>query len=115
MDLGLYILDGKTPLPEKDCLKWAEWIENHRLDRVVAKTTIGNSTVSTVFLGLDYNQGGSCPHLFETMVFGGDLDEACVRCSTWEQAEEQHSSMMYSVVTGLDEDYNEPHDSPQQD
>jgi hypothetical protein len=37
--------------------------------------------VSTVWLGLDHNWGGR-PHIFETMVFGGPLNEQLERYST---------------------------------
>lgn len=46
--------------------------------------------VSTVFLGLDHNLYGP-PHLFETMIFGGEHDGYQERYSTWAEAETGHA------------------------
>lgn len=60
-------------------------------DGVVAKTHLpGDIEVSTVFLGLDHNWGDGPPLLFETMVFGGPLDQEQERWSTWDEAEAGH-------------------------
>jgi hypothetical protein len=105
-----FILDGHTPRPESDFIKWAKWFES--ADRIVKKTRLevsisgllqkekklGFVEISTVFLGLDHNFFGKGPPvLFETMVFGGELDEETERCSTWEQAEEMHQRMINKV------------------
>ena len=90
-----YILEGKTPRICSDINTWAKWFET--ADRVVAKTKIGDSTVSTVFLGIDHSFGDGPPLLFETMVFGGPLDDECERCSVWNQAEQQHKDMVRRV------------------
>jgi hypothetical protein len=106
-DSGYYILDGHTPvhLPSngrETTLTWARWFEEHRADRIVKQEQIGPYWISTVFLGLDHGLGrmlgisprNQHPILFETMVFAVvgterklDVQE---RCSTWEEAEEQH-------------------------
>ena len=84
-----YILEGKVAVRCDDLLAWGAWLEN--AVRHVADDTIGDVRISTVFLGLDHNWNpGGPPLLFETMIFGGDHDGDCERCSTWEQAEEQH-------------------------
>lgn len=74
---GQYTLDAKNqPVPEPDLMKWAKWME--RADRIVAKTVVNETTISTVFLGVDHSFGVSVtPILYETMAFqGGDaLDE----------------------------------------
>ena len=102
-----YILDGKTPVAENDAMKWAVWFEN--ANRIVRKDTatvklagraIGEVRVSTVFLGLDHSLGVGPPMLFETMVFGGALDQEQDRCSTWEAAEEMHELMCERVKHG---------------
>lgn len=84
-----YILDNRKAVPV-DLMTWATWFET--ADRHVAKTQIGEVEVSTVFLGLDHNYGGGRLHLFETMVFGGPLDQSQERCATWEEAEAQHEA-----------------------
>ena len=108
MGMGNYILDGHTPVIEPDIMKWAEWYET--ADRVVKKDTatvslagknVGEVRVSTVFLSIDHNfSDNGEPILFETMVFGGALDEEMDRCSTWEAAEKMHELMCERVKAG---------------
>ena len=85
-----YILDGQTPVP-CDLLTWAKWFET--AERHVAETTVGDVKVSTVFLGLDHRESGP-PILFETMVFGGPLDQEQDRYATWQEAEQGHQAMV---------------------
>lgn len=60
--------------------------------------TVGDSKISTVFLGLDHSFGSSSPVLWETMVFGGELDQEQDRCSgSREQAEAMHARMVEKV------------------
>lgn len=67
-------------------------------DRIVGRTICGRSVVSTVFLGLDHSFGGKVPVLWETMVFGGKLDQQQTRFSgSWEQAEAMHKRMVEKV------------------
>lgn len=93
-----YRLDGKSPVP-CSLMEWAEWMKNTK-ERCVAVTEIGPSRVSTVFLGLDHSFGGATPILFETMVFGGPLDQEEERYSTWEEAENGHAAMVERVKRG---------------
>jgi hypothetical protein len=96
MSLRLYILKGHTPVPVEDPVAWgrAYDIKNRR----VAEDTVDGVRVSTVFLGMDMRCGNGPPLLFETMVFDGYHDGETVRCSTWEQAEKQHSNILYKIV-----------------
>ena len=57
--------------------------------------------MSTVFLGLNHavSENGP-PLLFETMVFGGQLDSEQERYTTWEEAELGHSAMVARVQGG---------------
>ena len=92
-----YILDGHTPIPTNDMDEWEGLLVNAQA-RTVAKTSIGNIEISTVFLGLDHNfYDGGPPLLFETMIFGGHLDQYQERCSTWEEAEQQHAKALAAV------------------
>ena len=86
--LGCYKLAG-------DPLEWARWMEKAK--RHVAKTTIGKVWVSTVFLGLDHQWGQGKPILFETMVFGGKLDQEQQRYCTWTEAVKGHKAMVKRV------------------
>jgi len=67
---GLYVLDSDgRPVREPDIAKWGRWRATH--DCQVARSEIGDITVSTVFLGLDHRHfGDGPPVLWETMVFG---------------------------------------------
>lgn len=65
-------------------------------DRVVWKTRFGEVEVSTVFLGLDHAFEGP-PLLFETLVFGGELDGQMERYSTRQSAIAGHDQMVAKV------------------
>lgn len=59
---------------------------------------IHDSRISTVFLGLDHSfRPGAKPIVFETMVFGGPLDDGCVRYCTRDEAREGHAEMVRRV------------------
>ena len=93
-----YILKDKEPV-QVDMMTWAKGIDGNR---DVAKDKIGKVLVSTVFLGLDHRFGfadksDSKPILFETMVFGGDLDGEQERYCTWDDAEKGHQFMCEKV------------------
>ena len=92
-----YILDGKKTAPEPDLIKWGKFMDNVA-SRVVDKTVIDGVKVSTVFLGIDHAWDGGEPVLFETMVFGGEMDQEMVRYSTWELAELGHNKMIELVL-----------------
>ncbi len=90
-----YKLEGKEVIEVEDLMEWAKWFEN--ADRHVARDESHNVKVSTVFLGLDHSFGSGPPLLFETMVFGGKLDEEVDRYSTWQEAEVGHEAMKRRV------------------
>ncbi len=93
-----YTLEGQKPVLCNDLMKWAKWYET--ADRVVAKTQINDEVeVSTVFLGLDHSFGKGDPLVFETMIFGGNLDQEQDRYSTWEQAEQGHKHLVEKANT----------------
>lgn len=93
---GKYILRDKTVVPEPDLLTWGRWLET--ADRQVANTLVGDVRVSTVFLGLDHSFGDDRPPiLFETMVFGGSLEDEMDRYATWDEAEKGHAAMVEKV------------------
>lgn len=66
-------------------------------DRHVGNDTIGDVEVSTVFLGIDHSFGSGPPLLFETMVFGGELDQEQERYSTEAEAAAGHRAMVERV------------------
>lgn len=76
--------DG-DPVPEPDLITWATWFET--FDQQVALTDIGDTGVSTVFVGI-------APILFETMVLGGRLNGRTWRSATRAEAEQQHEAIV---------------------
>lgn len=65
----------------------------------VALDIFGDTEVSTVFIGLDYNfcvEGP--PIVFETMIFHGPLAGEQERYSTWEEAEAGHKRWVRRVI-----------------
>ena len=92
---GRYILDGLRPKHCPDLMEWAEWMET--ADRTVQVTMIGDVRVSTVFLGLDHQFGVGSPILYETMIFGGDLDEYQERWQTLGEAKNGHAVAVQHV------------------
>lgn len=89
------LVDGKT-VPVGDIMTWGTWWET--TDRRVGLDKIGDSEISTVFLGFDHRfSGDGAPILFETLVFGGKLADEMERYCTLEQAQEGHKSMVQRV------------------
>ena len=93
-----FILDENNVAIPVDLLTWASWLEKAGDRRRVADTSITSDIrVSTIFMGLDHSWGRGKPLIFETMVFGGVLDNEMDRYSTWEEAEAGHASMVKRV------------------
>lgn len=103
-DLTYYILDGELP-KAVDLMTWAKWraVADRTVEKgLVSKWFLGipyaSTEISTVFLGLDHNfYGDGPPLLFETMVFGGPLDQYCERTATWHAAEQAHKEWVRKV------------------
>lgn len=90
-----YVLRNRKPVAVADVITWGIFFQNMD-NRRVARSVIEQPehdpvTVSTVFLGMDHGWGDGPPLLFESMVFGGPLNEQCYRYSTWEEAEAGHA------------------------
>lgn len=94
-----WILKGKLPV-RVNFLEWAMWSVTAK--RRVKSNKIGHIMVSTVFLGIDHNFSEEGPPiLFETLVFGGPLDNKMDRYCTWEEAEKGHEEMLKKVMVFL--------------
>ena len=92
-----YVLNEDHSVRSAPMEEWAGWFNNPDVRRV-AFEAIGDAEVSTVFLGLDHSYGNSNrPILFETMVFGSDLNGEMDRCSTWDEAVAMHNAMVSRV------------------
>jgi hypothetical protein len=91
-----YILGNQAVVPASGAVEFGKWVET--ADRIVSKTQVADIEVSTMFLGIDHQFYNGPSLLFETMVFGGDLDQTCRRCSTWDEAVEQHETILSEVL-----------------
>ena len=101
-----YVLnDAGEPVREPDLLKAARWFE--AAERHVADDAVGDTRVSTVFLGLDHSfSRGGPPVLWESMIFGGPLDGTQLRYHTRAEALAGHASLVRSArraAAGADE------------
>lgn len=93
-----YILTDDGRVKPATLLEWAKFFESDK--RMVQRETVNGADVSTVFLGLDHRFGDDGPPLvFETMVFGGLLDQSCERYSTLDEAKAGHKAMCERVLT----------------
>lgn len=101
---GFYLLDDNHEPYPVELLDWARWFEKN--DRHVGNTVLNGVQVSTVFLGLDHSWSVALEHvpvLFETMIFGGDLDGEMQRCCTWGEALEVHRAMCRAVLEAMND------------
>jgi len=91
----LYILEDKKPVRCHDVVIWSQWFFSH--DRQVALTEIGESHVSTVFIGISFGQEN--PLLFETMAFDSEGKSTySKRTATWEDALAAHNEIVVRVT-----------------
>lgn len=92
-----YKLDEENNAVKCEVEEWGAALE--KASRIVKQDTIGNVQISTVFLGIDNNIcfDDSEPHLFETMIFGGEHNDYQTRCSTWDQALLMHEAALLIV------------------
>lgn len=97
-----YILnDDGEAVEEPDLMKWARWFEHADSVRQTHLDTVGDVRISTIFMALDFNfTPGGLPLLFETMVIGGEHDRHMERCSTRDQAKDQHDEVVRLVKGG---------------
>jgi hypothetical protein len=94
-----YVLYNGQPVHEPDVIRWARWFASALHERIVAKTKLGDGSiqVSTMFLGVDHQLGRGRPILWETMVFGGPLDQEMDGYTSRENAVRGHAAMVERV------------------
>ena len=94
-----YLLDPMTHevTSTDDIQFWAAMFEGS--GRIVARTELDEVAISTVFLGLDHRFGEGPPLLFETMVFGGAMDDTQARYSTWDDAVAGHQNYVEAAMS----------------
>jgi len=92
-----YMLDESgEPKIITDLMEWGKWMGS--ANRHVADEMIGESRISTIFLGLDHAWGDSSPLVWETLVFGGRDDGEMERCGgSRKNAEEMHKRMVEKI------------------
>ncbi len=93
-----YILDENGEPVQVDMMTAGIWREMNQDACRVGRDDVGNGRISTVFLCLDHNWMHGEPILWETMVFGGELDGEQVRYHTRKEAEEGHRAMVSRVA-----------------
>jgi len=76
-----YILNAEgEPVRANNITEWGSFFEDTEARRVGFDILSGEVQVSTMFLGLDHSFNGPEPILWETMIFGGKLDNYQERC-----------------------------------
>ncbi len=104
---GWYILRGHQVVPASNMLEAArlfEDIANRTVCQTMIKIRKQESKVSTVFLGLDHgfsDDPNAPPVVFETLVFGGPLDDMMRRYVTWDEAQAGHDETVTLVKKAL--------------
>lgn len=93
-----YTMDAEGKVVPCEFMEWM--IMFNQDERIIAKDTLGSCSISTVFLGLDHAFEGP-PLIFETMIFGWRNDEYQTRCSTKEQALEQHQDAILLLLSEI--------------
>ena len=101
-----YILDNNhnpVPKPVLEAVKWMEDSPNRKRVAYDELTDLNGDDVrvSTVFLGLDHAWNSPIPVLWETIIFGGNYDQAYQeRYSSYEDALEGHQKAINFINTG---------------
>ena len=99
---GFYILrDFK--LVKVSLMEWSAWLSS--TDNRIEYTVVGDAAISTVFLGIDHNfcfadLVNHRPILFESMIFGGGMDQFQWRYSTLGEAKQGHYELVAAVREG---------------
>ena len=95
-----YILVDRVPFAV-DVLTWGKWFGNMD-NRRIGEDHIDHVRISTVFLGLDHNMRGvGDPVLFETMIFGGPLDNEQWRYCSYAEAERGHQEAVTAAKIAI--------------
>ncbi len=99
-----WILDEENEpvaLEDDQVVDWARWMSANQERRRVALDVLmgkdGPTTVSTVFLGIDYGFGQGPPVLWETAVFGPRKTDIVDRYTSWDDAKVGHAMAVIGV------------------
>jgi hypothetical protein len=101
-----YTLDDTgSPVPCDDTAEWSCWYAKNEKQRTISRTNLQElGTVSTIFLAVDHGYGFQDPLrykpvLWETMVFGGPLDQYQRRYTSQEEARQDHERIVSALKT----------------
>jgi hypothetical protein len=98
----LYIEKDGIPVHPNSWEEYLAYMSQPEARRVAKTQVTPEITVSTVFLSIDHDFGRTgWPVLFETMVFGGALDQEQVRYTSRLQAEQGHEAMVERVRAAI--------------
>lgn len=98
--IGTYILQDGKPMPIRDTVTWAQWMEKN-LDEFVRHDNFGNVLVSTVFLGMDEGHSYTGrPILWETMIFS-EGDESIDRKFQWRYTSKEDADRNHDYICNL--------------
>lgn len=81
-----------------------DWAKVLSTPRRIAHSNISGVVVSTVFVGVNF--GLTAPLWFETMVFGGALDQFCDRYETLDDAIIGHDLIVTTIKEALRDEMN---------
>lgn len=102
-----FILDESFNVVPSTCDELREWRKRQSpqcatgIGVWLAKTRVPGHEISTVFIPIDLEcRPGSDSVCFETMVFGGQDDQYCVRAETWRKAMLNHGSIASKLANG---------------
>lgn len=99
-----YYLNDNHTVRECSRREWSDQFQEmcKNKKRHIAKDIIEDKFISTVWLGTNHNFLGGSPHLFETMIFEGDISTEiyCERYSSWDDAIEGHKKAIKWVLDG---------------
>lgn len=88
--INYYILKDKIPVCVESFQEWAKWFESMENRQVLSTDLVVDGIpvrVSTVFLGISFNfDVNPVFALFESVVFGGELNNYIERYPTWDEA-----------------------------
>ena len=96
MDTSIYYDKQGMPITQK------QWLNNFKKgNKKIGFDKIGKQEVSTVLVGLNMSTEIEAPPLiFETMIFGGEYDQAQWRYYTEEQAKFWHNRIVQALKNG---------------
>ncbi len=78
-----------------------DWVElSKKESKMVCYTVVGDSGVSTVWLGIDHRLGEGRPLIFETLIMGGPNANDMWRYTTSEEAEFGHLEVVKALIAG---------------